>query len=106
MYLSGYGVEKDPKQAVGWFQRAAEQGNAKAQSNVGQMYADGTGVEKDLVKADQWLTLAAQQGESTAPKMLAGVEPNLTPDQVAEGKRLAAEWKDQAGKNAAQKAER
>ena len=93
IYLYGYGVEKDPKQAFSWFQRAAEGGNAKAQSNLGQMYAEGTGVEKDLVKAYQWLTLAAQQGETNAPKMLVGVEHNLTRDQVTGGKRLATEWK-------------
>src|SRR5262245_46279813 len=98
IYLNGYGVEKDAKQTFSWFQRAAEGRNAKAQSNIGQMYAEGTGVEKNLVKAYQWLTLAAQQGETSAPKMLVGVEPNLTPDQVAEGKRLASEWKAQAGK--------
>jgi hypothetical protein len=52
-----------------------------------------------LVKAYQWLTIAAQQGEITAPKMLVGVVPVLTPDQLAEGKRLATEWKEQVGKN-------
>jgi TPR repeat protein len=91
MYEEGYGVDKDPKQAFNWFQRAAERGDAKAQSNLGRLYAEGIGVEKDLVKAYQWLTIAAQQGEITAPKMLVGVVPVLTPDQIAEGKRLAAE---------------
>jgi TPR repeat protein len=93
MYEEGYGVDKDPKQAFNWFQRAAERGDAKAQSNLGHLYAEGIGVEKDLVKAYQWLTIAAQQGEITAPKMLVGVAPVLTPDQIAEGKRLAAEWR-------------
>jgi TPR repeat protein len=40
-------VLKDYKQAVYWYQKAADQGDAKAQSNLGIMYAFGKGVLKD-----------------------------------------------------------
>jgi TPR repeat protein len=35
MYAFGKGVLKDYKQAVYWYQKAADQGYAKAQSNLG-----------------------------------------------------------------------
>jgi TPR repeat protein len=40
-------VLKDAKQAASWYQKAAEQGYAKAQSNLGAMYDFGKGVLKD-----------------------------------------------------------
>jgi uncharacterized protein len=39
-----------------------EQGNAKAQHNLGAMYLNGQGVEKDVEKALRWFKLAAEQG--------------------------------------------
>jgi TPR repeat protein len=39
MYAFGKGVLKDDKQAVYWYQKAAEQGLAEAQYNLGAMYA-------------------------------------------------------------------
>ncbi|WP_143521042.1 SEL1-like repeat protein [Pseudomonas rhodesiae] len=38
---------QDAKQAVAWFGKAAEQGNAEAQRNLGLSYADGKGVAQD-----------------------------------------------------------
>jgi TPR repeat protein len=40
-------VLKDYKQAVYWYQKAADQGYAEAQSNLGIAYAFGKGVLKD-----------------------------------------------------------
>ena len=39
----------------------AEEGNAKAQNNVGYLYLKGKGVNKDEDKAKKWLTLAKEQ---------------------------------------------
>jgi hypothetical protein len=41
MYASGRGIAKDDTQAVYWFRKAAEQGHAKAQYNLGLMYDYG-----------------------------------------------------------------
>jgi TPR repeat protein len=38
MYANGKGVLKDDKQAASWYQKAAEQENAGAQYNLGNMY--------------------------------------------------------------------
>lgn len=44
----------------------AEQGNASAQFNLGQMYFLGRGVSQDYAEALNWFTLAAKQGDTTA----------------------------------------
>ena len=88
-------MQQDPARAASLFQRAADQGDAKAQSNLGQLYIDGHGVPKDHIKAYQWLTLASDAGEITAVKMLVGFEAGLTDQEKAEGKKLAAEWRTQ-----------
>ena len=46
MYQYGRGVAQDAKQAVSWYRKAAEQGNATAQYNLGAMYQNGDGVTK------------------------------------------------------------
>ena len=38
MYYHGHGVEQDDEQAVFWFRKAAEQGNADAQYYLGWIY--------------------------------------------------------------------
>jgi TPR repeat protein len=54
-------VLKDYKQAVYWYQKAADQGDAKAQSNLGTMYAFGKGVLKDYKQAVYWYQKAADR---------------------------------------------
>jgi TPR repeat protein len=49
-------------QAVKWYMLAAEQGNSKAQSNLGIMYFSGQGVTQDYKQAVKWTLLAAEQG--------------------------------------------
>lgn len=57
------GHPRDDSQAVYWFRKAAEQGNADAQNNLGAAYAAGRGgLEKDDSQAMFWYQKAAQQG--------------------------------------------
>ncbi len=50
-----------------WYRRAAEQGHAKAQRELGLQYADGGEfVEKDLEEATKWLSRAAAGGDASA----------------------------------------
>ena len=46
--------------ALEWFQRAADQGDAKAQDRIGLMYYSGKGVPQDFAQAAHWYQLAAQ----------------------------------------------
>lgn len=54
------------EQAAKYFQRAAEQGDAFAQCNLGSYYESGTGVNVDYEKSIYWYTKAAQQGHADA----------------------------------------
>jgi TPR repeat protein len=59
------GVPRDYAAAVGWFQKAAEQGNAEAQVSLGVMHAKGQGVPQDYVIAYMWFNLAAARAAKT-----------------------------------------
>ena len=50
--------------------KAAEQGHATAQYNLGRMYAYGEGVPQDVVKAVKWYRKAAEQGDAAAQSNL------------------------------------
>ncbi len=43
IYHSGEGVERDDKEAVKWWRKAAEHGFAKVQASLGVMYHYGQG---------------------------------------------------------------
>ena len=59
-------MTKDLYEAVKWFRKAAEQGHAKAQFNLGLCYDEGNGVTKDPVEAVKWYRKAAEQGDAKA----------------------------------------
>ena len=44
--------------------RCAEQGDARAQYNLGELYANGDGVPEDDAEAVRWYRLAAEQGSA------------------------------------------
>ena len=54
--------DKDDVEAIKWYRKAAEQGDARAQFSLGVMYAEGDGVAKDLEEAIKWWRKAAEQG--------------------------------------------
>ena len=64
--LKGQGVPQDYAEAVQWYRKAAEQGVAKAQFNLGLMYDNGLGVTQDYARAGKWYRKAAEQGYATA----------------------------------------
>jgi TPR repeat protein len=70
MYEHGLGVGKDYKKALEWFRKAADQGYAVAQCNLGFMYANGFGVEKNDEKALEWCRKAAEQEDPAAQRIL------------------------------------
>jgi TPR repeat protein len=52
--------------AAQWFRKAAEQGHAIAQNNLGAMYDKGMGVAQSDVEAVNWYRKAAEQGLAKA----------------------------------------
>ena len=61
-----WGLTKDPHEAHEWFRKAAEQGCADGQFNLGNDYYYGRGVAKDLSEAKWWWGKAANQGHESA----------------------------------------
>jgi TPR repeat protein len=99
MYDSGQGVARDLGEAAKWYRLAAEQGNAFAQSNLGSLYAGGEGVPQDYVQAYVWASLAATRFPASAKDDRKQAARNrdhvaslMTPEQLAEAKKLAKAW--------------
>jgi TPR repeat protein len=66
---------------VEWYRKAAAQGHATAQSNLGACYDQGEGVRKDADKAVEWLRKAADQGDAQAQQVMMDLGLELhTPD--------------------------
>ncbi len=87
--------------------RAAEQGDAEAQYNLGMMYATGIGVREDHVQAYKWLVLASVGTPDAknldrvkwkiTKRLRKRLEGNMTEEQLAEANRLASEWIEKHG---------
>jgi TPR repeat protein len=88
-------VGQDWPQALQWNRRAAEKGDAAGQDNLGLMYENGNAdLPRDLVQAYKWFWLSAQQGDAGGRHDAMEIELNhaLKPEQIAEAKRMAAEF--------------
>ena len=92
-YANGQGVPEDDAESVKWFRKAAEQNLADAQYNLGVCYDSGEGVVKDEVEAYKWWLLAAGQGNDDAKYNMTIVENKMSREQIAEGQRLARDFK-------------
>ena len=77
-------------------QKAAEQGDAKAQFLLGLWYFSGQGGLRDYAKAAEWFSKAAEQGDANAQSKL-GLQ-YFTGQGVPEDKAKAAEWFSKAAK--------
>ena len=68
--------KKDYKTAYKLWLPLAEQGHAKAQSNLGKMYLKGEGVPHDYKEAVKWWKLAAEQQDEQAQFILERMHGN------------------------------
>ena len=71
MYQNGKGVQQDDAEAIRWYLKAAQQGHADAQNNLGLMYQNGKGVKQDDAEAIKWYLKAAEQG-MLMPRIILG----------------------------------
>ena len=70
--------------------KAAEQGDADAQFNLGVMYEQGNGVKKDYTQAAKWYRKAAEQGHADAQFNLGSMYANG--EGVKQDDTQAVEW--------------
>jgi TPR repeat protein len=94
-HYAGRGVPQDKAEAARWYAKAAEQGYAPAQFNLGVQRAKGDGVPLDRVEAYRCLSAAAAHGHSHAAALCDAISKLMTPEQLAEAKRRAEEWRKQ-----------
>jgi len=64
--------------AVSYFMKAAEQGNARGQLGLAKMYGAAKGIKLDNEKASYWLMKAAEQDYFEALKVIVGAYHNGT----------------------------
>jgi TPR repeat protein len=90
------GLKKDYAEAASWYRKSADQGNIYAQASLGILYHSGKGLPHDDVQAEMWLTISADHApvndRDTIVEMRDSVAAHLTPQQIAEARRLAHEW--------------
>jgi len=70
MHQNGLGVPQDDTEAVKWYRKAAMQGVASAQYNLGFMYLNAQGVPQNYAEAEKWYRKAAEQGDVDATRIL------------------------------------
>ena len=67
----------------------AQEGDTRAQFNLGGLYYEGQGVPNDLVRASVWFTLAAIAGYDGASRNRNSVATLLTADQISTVHQMA-----------------
>ena len=86
----------DDVEAAAWYLKAAEQGDADAQYNLGGMYGKGEGVPQDDVEAYKWFNLATTYADAEQREEFAEgrdfLAERLTPEQRADAQRRAREF--------------
>jgi len=84
-------LKQDYKTAHRLWLPLAEQGDAKAQYNLGLMYEKGKGISKDFVEAYKWFSISGETGNGRMYIEKLG-KRKMTTAQIAEAQKLAQEW--------------
>ncbi|MBF0158627.1 MAG: sel1 repeat family protein [Magnetococcales bacterium] len=97
LFGSDSGANASDVKALEWYRKAAEQGLAEAQANLGMMYYLGIGTAEDEKEAFQWLKKAADQGLAEAQRNLSILYAKG--HGVALNKEESAKWLQQSNAN-------
>ncbi len=89
-YEYGRNVEVNPKKAVAFYKKAAEQGHIEACMRLGSIYTENIWLQKDEAKARQWYMRAAQKGYVPAQIKLSEIY------EAQEEYAKAYEWRERA----------
>ncbi|MDA8004314.1 MAG: sel1 repeat family protein, partial [Alphaproteobacteria bacterium] len=91
MFMRGEGIPQHFEAGTELFRLAAEQGDATAQFHLGIAYIAGFGVPQDRIYGHVWLNLSASSGHEQAGEWRDRVAGEMTPEQITEAQKLAAE---------------
>jgi len=75
--------------AIRLFRPMAEQGNPKAQTQIGAMYRKGEGTPRSLTRAFMWFSVAAKRGDAQASAGLRQVSKTMTPAEISQARQMA-----------------
>ena len=92
-YLSGDGVQRDLTQAIRWYGRAAEQGDAEAFYKLGAIYHRGGATVKAYACYRLAAALGAGEARARAKGGLSRMAVRLTSAQRQQAEELAAGWR-------------
>jgi TonB family protein len=86
-FFEGRDIPKDDKQGAALLERAARDGVAEAQFQMGtRTYGDGSSPDQ-YVEAYVWYALAQRGGVEQGAKMVSDLEARMTPEQLAEARK-------------------
>ena len=77
--------------------KAAEQGDADAQNNLGAMYDNGEGVPEDDIQVYAWISLASAQGAEIAKNAKERLTGDMTRAEIAKAQKLFRKFWDAFG---------
>lgn len=80
-FYRGELVAKDQEVARSWFEQAATRSDADGMFNLAAMMMRGEGGPKERISAWGWLKRAAALGHSEAPRAIAILERQMSPDE-------------------------
>ena len=83
-------ASRDYEAAINEWTQVAEDGNARAQYNLGWMHANGRGVAQDFKEAIKWYTKSAEQGNVNAQYNLGNLY--LRGQGATQNDNLAFSW--------------
>lgn len=84
------------EEALAWYRKAAEQGNAAAEFGLGGMYLAGEGAKADTGQALFWFTRAAERGHPGAIVAAAQVLMNNSPPDHPADEATLLRWLQRA----------
>lgn len=75
--MNGHSVPEDYAEAMWWYRKAADAGNAAAMFNIGWIYHKGLGVTESLDTAVSWYERAVAIGDKQADRFLVEARAEL-----------------------------
>lgn len=97
-FFEGKDVPKDESQGAALLERAAHDGLPEAQFQMGERtYGDGTHPDS-YVEAYVWYSLAQRGAVEQSDERLAGLEAQMTPEQLSEAHSRLERWVTSPGK--------
>ena len=90
-YYKGKDTPKDEQTGLSYLEKAAKQGLARAQFEMGEHIVH-QGASADYSRAYMWYTLASRGGYKHSEKALKELAAKMTPEQLQAGQTLVDHW--------------